>query len=202
MPLRSPIATDAIDVADGASIPVEGVVTLGSSECLIVPSFPSMLLSQSFIEKSNLITIMIDKKLHLVERTAAISDLIDKQDLVISIDAVSGLYYISSDQLELLASRQRSAEIVTRVTGKNVSFSNPLIIPPSSSSFIAKYRTISFPTVKDLVLFWHKNLNHASETRMIAVVKNKFIANLPAQLTVAAIRKYFPKSPNPFMTVP
>ena len=145
---------------------------------------------------------MIDNKLHLIERTAAMSAMIDKQELIISIDAVNGLYYISSDQLELLADRQRSAEVVTRVTGKNVSFSNPLIIPPSNSSFIAKYRTISFPTVKDLVLFWHKNLNHASESRMVAVVQNKLIANLPAQLTVDAIRKYFPKSPNPCYDCP
>ena len=37
---------------------------------------------------------------------------------------------------------------------------------------------------------------------MIAVVEHKLIANLPSQLTVAAIRKYFPKSPNPCYDCP
>lgn len=49
---------------------------------------------------------------------------------------------------------------------------------------------IGFPMLKDMVLFWNKNLNHVSESRMIAVVQNKLIANLSSQFTVATIRKY------------
>jgi hypothetical protein len=203
LPVRPPSASDSIDIANGDSIPVDAVCTLGTSDVLIVPSFPSMLLSQSFVEKSKCSTILADNQLHLIDSTTnQLEEILAKSPPIISVEASNGLYFFNSDHLELLATRQLSSTDTTQPTGKNVTFSNPLIIQPSNSVFIAKYHTIGFPTVKDLVLFWHKTLNHASETRMIAVVENKLIANLPAQLTVAAIRKYFPKSPNPCYDCP
>ena len=166
-----------------------------------------MLVPQSFVEKSNCSTILIDKKLIVIDSKAStkLKDFLAKSPPLISIDASNGLYFFNSDQLKVLANRQTAeSSTVQSSSSKHVTFSNPLIIPstPSNSSSIAKYRTISFPTVKDLVLFWHKNLNHASEARMIAVVQNKLIANLPAQLTVTAIQKYFPKFPNPCFDCP
>ena len=50
-------------------------------------------------------------------------------------------------------------------------------------AFIAKYQTIGFQKIQDVVGFCHRNFNHASESQMVAMVKNNLIKSLPPELT-------------------
>jgi hypothetical protein len=60
------------------------------------------------------------------------------------------------------------------------------------SACVARYSTIRFLSLQDLVLFWHHNLDHINEAKLLSIVEHKLIKGLPKELTVQAIRKYFP----------
>jgi hypothetical protein len=60
------------------------------------------------------------------------------------------------------------------------------------SACVARYHTIRFPSLRDLVLFWHHNLDHINEAKLLSNVENNLIKGLPKELTMQAIRKYFP----------
>ena len=67
LPSRSPSASDAIDIADGPTIPVESVVTLGNSELLTSSQFTTTLVPQWFIEESKLSSVLHNKQLLLLD---------------------------------------------------------------------------------------------------------------------------------------
>ena len=54
----------------------------------------------------------------------------------------------------------------------------------------ARYYTSKFSSLKDLVLYWHTALDHASEERLAHTARHQLVSGLPAQLTVDATRKY------------
>ena len=63
---------------------------------------------------------------------------------------------------------------------------------PSASSV---YYTTDIRSLRDLVLYWHIALGHKGEEEMIRIVQHRLVTNLPEQLTVAVIRKYFRQIP-------
>ena len=54
------------------------------------------------------------------------------------------------------------------------------------------WTTVERPKIAQMVQLFHVALGHAPMDRMIEVIEKKFIDNLPHELTVKAIRKYFP----------
>ena len=199
LPVGPPSIEDSIEVADGSMQLVNSVATLGTTSCSIAPSMPTMLVPQSFVENSDLFTILINKQLLLIDskKTTQLKKLIANLKPVVCVNSSNGLYYLSADQLKFMADRQ--LENLPLLNSPNVSSSNSIT---QKSTSIAKYHTISFPKIIDLVVFWHRNLNHLSESKMISVVQNSLIDHLPAQLTVENIRKFFPKFPSPCFECP
>ena len=57
---------------------------------------------------------------------------------------------------------------------------------------IHRYETAKFHNIADLVLFFHDLLGHPSIDTMIAIIQSFSISNLPSELTVSTVRKYFP----------
>ena len=57
---------------------------------------------------------------------------------------------------------------------------------------IHRYQTAKFTSIADLVRFFHDLLGHPSIETMIDIVQSSSIDNLPNDLTVQAVRKYFP----------
>ena len=70
LPSRTPSASETIDIADGASIPVDAVATLGNSELLISSRMTTTLVPQWFIEESACSTLLINKQLMLIDSKA------------------------------------------------------------------------------------------------------------------------------------
>ena len=60
---------------------------------------------------------------------------------------------------------------------------------------IARYYTVTFNSLRDVVLYWHFVLGHANEEKMVNIVEHQLVRNLPIQLTVPVIRKYFKELP-------
>jgi hypothetical protein len=54
------------------------------------------------------------------------------------------------------------------------------------------YATVQTDTKFELVRYWHEALGHPSMTKMIEIVRNKTFDNLPVELSITSIRKYFP----------
>ena len=56
------------------------------------------------------------------------------------------------------------------------------------------WTSVEFPKIQQLVQLLHVVLGHAPVDRMIEVVEKQFFKNLPPELTVKAIRQYFPSA--------
>jgi len=139
-----------------------------------------MLVPQSLIEQSNLSTVLHNKQLFLVDAKAT-SQLLQILKPQTQISQTNGLYYFTPTDLHNILTTKHTPDIA------DIPFTDTYI-----ANSIARYETISFPTTKSLVLFWHDALGHPNKQKMISIVRNKIYNNLPKQLTESAINSYFP----------
>ena len=117
--------------------------------------------------------------MHIIDcKVPTIGQLLDQIPFIHSIPAVNDLYYFNQQQLWDLAQRQ-----LPQTTQSTVN------IPQAC---IARYHTIKFSTLSDLVLYWHTTLGHIGKTKMLSIVRNNLILNLPKELTESAINEHFP----------
>ena len=173
-------STEVIDIADGTRIPITGTSILGATSCLIAPPFTTTLVPQSFLVTSGCGALLYDNKMTIFDFSSPlVRQLVEQIPSLHTIKAINGLYYLNPEQLWDLAKRQIPS--TTKST-----------IEPKAS--LARYHTIKFSTLSDLVLFWHTTLGHISQSKMLSIVKNKLILNLPPELTETAIKNHFPSS--------
>jgi hypothetical protein len=172
---------DSIILADGSTIVVKGKTVIGKRECLIIPQFPSTLVPQSTIEDSNSVSVLINKKLLIYDTrsTPKLIDAIYSTKPYVSVDSSNGLYYFSQNDFQAILDK----------TNYSTEKSNPI---QKKSTSIAVYHTIKFDKISDVILFWHENLGHINKEKMISIVENKLIDNLPLELSVPNILKFFP----------
>ena len=156
--------------------------------------FSDVLVPQSFVEKQDCSTVLARPSQYIINQSGTKSlntILANSQYLACPpIDAVpSGLYELSTDNMQ-------------SIINAGSTFSNKLrskiqrnIKKPSISNGITRYHTVQFYTILDLVRYWHRVWRHASEQQMLRIVGDasnpSVFTNLPAELTPAAIRKYF-----------
>ena len=57
---------------------------------------------------------------------------------------------------------------------------------------IYRYETAKFHNIADWFFCFHDLLGHPSIDTMLAIIQSSSISNLPSELTVSAVRKYFP----------
>ena len=170
-----------ITVANNQIMPVTDIVPIGTQEFLIAPSCGNSLVSQLFIEAAKCCSLLYNSDLYIYDtsQSTSLAKIFSNQPLFI-VHPTNDLHYFSLDQVKILADR-----VLLYSPGNKKSSA-------TQKSFVARYHTIRFNNLQDVVLFWHENLNHASLIQMKSLVKNKIIIGLPSELTVKAIDKYFP----------
>ena len=170
------MSKDSIDIADGTQISIEGISNLGTSKCFINDTFSTCLVPQTFLDTSGVAALLYNKNLHLIDiKQPSNLVLLENLPVIQRIQSENDLYFFSQSQLYDLAQRQLSP------INKSSALSSTTV--RNSSTCIAKYHTIDFRTKSDLVLYWHTTLGHISKRKMISIVKNKLIDNLPTELT-------------------
>jgi len=174
---------DLIEVADGSTVAITGSSVVGSSPLLIAPTFREALLPQSTIEARGALTVLLEGQLQIfnIANNQHLLEAIRAAFPVISTSANNGEYLLPARSLcDFLSSDSPPSSYVTLTT---------------KTASIARYYTSRFNNLKDLVLYWHIALDHASEDRMVHIVQHQLISGLPSQLTVPVIRKYFKRLP-------
>jgi len=174
---------DLIEVADGSCVPITGSSLVGSSPLLLAPSFSEALIPQSTIEHRGAFTVLLDGQLKIfnIATNKPLLEAVCAACPVLSTSANNGEYLLPAHSLCDFLSSDSPPSPYVNLTTKTAS--------------IARYYTSKFNSLKDLVLYWHVALDHASEQRMINIVQHKLIYGLPSQLTVPVIRKYFKRLP-------
>jgi hypothetical protein len=133
---------DTIDIADGSHVSIVGLSDLGNSQCFINPTFTTCLVPQSFLDTSGVGALLYNKTLHLIDiKNPATLALLEKLPLIHRIQSENDLYFFSQRQLCDLAQRQLSPLNISSAV------STPTV------SYIAKYHTIDFKNLADLILF-------------------------------------------------
>ena len=59
---------------------------------------------------------------------------------------------------------------------------------------VLSYFTVKLNRFGELVRFWHETWSHASMTERVRIVEHSIFDNIPPELTVARIRKYFSRA--------
>ena len=100
-------------------------------------------------------------------------------DLKFKAHQANGVYCINTNEIKQLASANGA---ITRKQQKK------------NAKRILRDETTQFKTLAALVLYWHENLGHVGADTMVNIVTNKANENIPTELTLTFIRKYFPST--------
>ena len=200
--LNSSIVTpmcDTLLTAQGSSVDIIGSSPLGSSVLYIAPSLTDALISQEFIEKQGCISVLVDNKLLLfdinnVNNNTLLTTIHSSLPLA-TIDAINGEYLLSPAILNSLVCTPSISSETALYAAKQVRKCNVVRAVASHRANIARYYTVTFNSLRDVVLYWHFALGHANEEKMVNIVEHQLVRNLPIQLTVPVIRKYFKELP-------
>ena len=140
---------DTITAADGRQMKISGTFPVGTDIGHVIDEATDNLIPQRTIENSGLATLLVDSRLYLLKNEIATSLLstIAPKDIIATVQSDNGQYFFSEQVI---------SEITKRLSNK--------------SACVARYHTIRFPTLKDLVLFWHHNLDHINITKLISIV--------------------------------
>jgi len=210
---------DSLNTAQGSSVAITGSSTLGNSTLYIAPDLTDALLPQEFIESQGCMSVLVDKKLLLFDishndNTKLLNTIYSTVPLA-TVDGSSGDYILSKDVLASLVCNTTVSNSDMAYARRMVQRCNQARTTASRSSFrtqtgrisqnrhlsaahrasSARYYTVTFNSLRDVVLYWHFALGHASEEKMISIVEHNLVRNLPLQLTTAVIRKYFKQLP-------
>jgi hypothetical protein len=92
-------STDVIDIADGTHILISGTSILGSTNCLIAPSFTTTLVLQSFLVKFGCAALLYDNNLNVIDcKLPQIRQLLDQIPFIHAIPAENDLYYFAQQK--------------------------------------------------------------------------------------------------------
>ena len=161
----------------------------------LVKDFKTGLIPTSAVT-DNFLGVISDKGIHLVPKSVAIDKSALLGDLLISnpesasdiifIPVEKGLYPVTLNQLRAICGKPEK----TGLRDLRAHCTEPESV---SSHAVAhsSYFTTKLDTLGEIVYFWHCAWNHLSKKQMIAVVKHKLFEDIPAALTVSAIRKHF-----------
>ena len=180
-----------VDSANGSTDTIVGSGTMLGEPVDLVPSFTNSLLSvHQYCAKPDVDSVVIFEKdgavgikldlvcrdlLQLLKSNAESKNLVQ-----IRAPSKQGLFLTSYDQL--------------RRDGFGSRCGTALHLPDSTKKLAhaSYYHTVKNDTLSDLVRFWHVNWDHPDVEKMIRIVVHKPYNNIPAELTPAVIRKYFP----------
>ena len=216
---------DSLMVADGSHVPIVGTSMLGPVETFIAPSLTHALVPQAALEKLGLLSILSAGELKLYDvntkQSQDLIQLIAQNQPACVIPFEDNQYTISTSQFQKLvvAHKTISPRVLSYAYGEMTRINadrRSLLKPPAycrqptrrarylsrysrkyQPSVSSVYYTTDIRSLRDLVLYWHIALGHTrgGEEEMIRIVQHQLITNLPEQLTVAVIRKYFRQIP-------
>ena len=215
---------DTLMVADGSSVPIVGKSKLGPLETFIAPSLTHALVPQSAIEKLGLISVMSAGQLRLYDvnynqQTTNLFALLDHTEPVCSIPFEDNQYILPTAEFQRLlvtnktiSTRQLScahSELLRLNSARRsqLKIKHYHRTPTRRGLYLSRharrrqrsassvYFTTDVRSLRDLVLYWHIALGHKGEEDMVRIVQHRLVTNLPDQLTVATIRKYFRQMP-------
>ena len=211
--------SESLNTAQGSSVAITGCSTLGNSTLYIAPALTDALLPQEFIESQGCMSVLVDKKLLLFDilnnNNSKLLNTITSAIPLATVDGSSGEYILPKAVLDSLVCNTTVSNSDMAYAHRMVRRCNQARINASRSSFrtqtgrlsqnrhlsaahrasSARYYTVTFNSLRDVVLYWHFALGHASEEKMISIVEHNLVRNLPFQLTTAVIRKYFKQLP-------
>jgi len=160
-----PPSGEKLGQADGSPLEIiaQGPHTLSPTQAHVAPTLVHNLVSWGALEKSGL-RYVYDKSMGDLRHWV---DPTGKPVLSARLDPKSNLFIVlDSKEFQHTLSAAKASKLWT---------------------------TVARPGIQKLILLLHIALGHISEERLVNVVKKKLIANLPSELTVKAIRKYFPQ---------
>ena len=174
---------DLAEVADGSHVPVAGSSLAGSSPLLTAPPLSEALLPQSATEARGALTVLLGGQLQLLSTASSqpLPDATRAASPALSTTASSGEYFLPACPLCALLPSESPPASCAPFTTKTAS--------------AARYYTSKLSILKDLVLYWHVGLGHASEQRLTHTAQHQLTSGLPSQLTAPCTRKYFKRLP-------
>ena len=149
----------------------------------IVPEFNNIILGLSDLLANNF-ALATDKEMFVVPKTKRNKKLFKQfndsiiQSVKFIAKVIDGVYQISLDDLpqQLISNQIESTqESLHRM-----------------ANVIHRYQTANFSSISDLVNFFHELLGHPSIETMISIIESSSVSNFPTELTIQAVRKYFP----------
>jgi hypothetical protein len=168
--------------ATGGIACIEGSQLFGSTDVSICSELDECLVNQQFIEDNNCSTFLCDNRLFILSEQST-------KLLTNALASIPAEQYITIDK-----SNDNLYDLTTDILHK-IKAPSLHVAPEHHHAFIARYHTVQFANLKELVLYWHNIFRHASMDEMIRIVHNKVIQNLPAQLSEEVIRRHFPALP-------
>jgi hypothetical protein len=127
---------ETVSAADGRKMKISGTFPVGDEVGHVIDEATDNLIQQHTLEVSGLATLLIDSNLHLLKNEAA-TDLLEqiaKEDIVATIASHNDQYFFSEQVMKTIEQ------------GLSKKF-----------ACVARYHTIKFSSLRDLVLFWHHN---------------------------------------------
>jgi hypothetical protein len=200
-----------VSVANGQLSPIVGTGEFLGLQSDLVPSFANSLVSTSQFNTLGNISLFDVNHMYGITNTPAIQLMYDailnhaKQNNLIKLFAANqnGLYKTSYNQIRNLQHSSNNS-----LEHRNEDAILPPLIPTALHSDqlvthklcqyasqycgLAVYHTTNFKSLSDLVLYFHNSWGHMSKANMITVVTKQSYKNIPVDLTVNAINKYFP----------
>jgi len=149
----------------------------------IVPDFQNIILGLSDLLANNF-ALATDKEMFVFPKTKKNKKLFNQfrdsiiQSIKFIANVTDGVYQIGLDDLPQ-----------TLVSNQNESTQESL---HRMANVIHRYQTANFSSISDLVRFFHELLGHPSIETMISIIESSSISNFPPELTIQAVRKYFP----------
>ena len=144
----------------------------------VVPEFSDVLISLSDLMAAGNFAIVTDSEMTIIESNKISAQL------------------LTEFQHAILHSVKCIAPVVDGIYQQRLAdLPSAFVTRPSTArlmNVIHRYETAKFHTISDLVTFFHDLLGHPSIDTMLHIVQSSSIANLPSELTTAAIRRYFP----------
>ena len=187
-PLLSPVIGNAhVQCAGGQFNAIDGKGKFLDCDAYVVNSFDNMLLGVSEFCKPQTNT---PAKIVIFSPDSAVGILVTPK-----INSILNnlLALAQSDNLVKLEATQKNGIYITDVESlKSLHINTKVQSLKHLFAGASTYLTTEFKTIAEKVLFFHHAFGHANKESMCFIVKNQLISNLPSDLTVKTINKWFP----------
>jgi hypothetical protein len=149
----------------------------------LVPDFNNIILGLSDLLTNNF-ALATDKDMVVFSKNKRNKKLFKEfrdsiiQSVKFTANVIDGVYQIGLEDLP-------------KTLNSNQHDSSPTMLH-RMANVIHRYQTANFSSISDLVKFFHELLGHPSIETMISILESSSVTNFPPELTIQAVRKYFP----------